>query len=56
MSATKTFTKDPTCGLEVDEATALHSIRNSKTWYFCGDKYQREFEAISAGDTRTCCG
>ena len=56
MSETKTFTKDPTCGMDVDEATALHSDRDGKTYYFCSEKCQKEFETISDGDTKTCCG
>ena len=56
MSELKTFTKDPTCGMEMDEATALQSVRDGKTYFFCSDKCQHKFETFSAGDTKTCCG
>jgi YHS domain-containing protein len=56
MSELKTFTKDPTCGMEVDEATALQSVRDGKTYYFCSDQCQQTFQTISAGESKTCCG
>jgi YHS domain-containing protein len=56
MSELKTLTKDPTCGMEVDEATALQSVRDGKTYYFCSEICQKEFESISAGESKTCCG
>jgi Cu+-exporting ATPase len=31
----KSVTKDPICGMTVDEATALRAERNGKTFYFC---------------------
>jgi YHS domain-containing protein len=54
MSETKTFTKDPTCGMDVDEATALQSVRDGKTYYFCSDKCQKTFLDISTGVAKTC--
>jgi Cu+-exporting ATPase len=54
MSETKTYTKDPTCGMDVDEATAQHEDRDGKTYYFCSDGCQHMFEAVSAGETKTC--
>ena len=56
MSESKTFAKDPTCGMTVDEATALHSDRDGKTYYFCSDQCQQKFVSLSAGQSKTCCG
>ena len=56
MGELKSLTKDPTCGMEVDEATALQSKRDGKIYYFCSEKCQQKFETMSAGDTTTCCG
>lgn len=30
-------TKDPVCGMTVDESTALHAERDGTTLYFCSD-------------------
>jgi len=32
MTETKSITKDPVCGMTVDEATAIHAERDGKTW------------------------
>jgi Cu+-exporting ATPase len=56
MSETKTFAKDPTCGMSVDEATSLHVDRDGKTYYFCSDQCQQKFQSVSAGESQTCCG
>jgi Cu+-exporting ATPase len=61
MRESKSVTKDPICGMTVDEATALHAERDGKTFYFCSDHCRQKFlstpsgvkpEAKSAG----CCG
>jgi Cu+-exporting ATPase len=61
MKESKAVTKDPICGMTVDEATALHGERDGKTFYFCSDHCRQKFlstpfgvkpEAKSAG----CCG
>ncbi|MHB9008136.1 MAG: YHS domain-containing protein [Limisphaerales bacterium] len=31
------MTKDPICGMSVDEATAMRAERDGKTLYFCSD-------------------
>jgi Cu+-exporting ATPase len=55
------MTKDPVCGMTVDEATAVHAERDRKTFYFCGDGCLKTFVA-SAGSssakkkTGGCCG
>jgi YHS domain-containing protein len=56
MSELKTFAKDPTCGMTVDEATSPHSDRDGKTYYFCSDQCQQNFASLSAGLSKTCCG
>lgn len=37
--------KDPICGMLVDKATAIHSERNGRTYYFCSAGCQRTFES-----------
>jgi Cu+-exporting ATPase len=61
MKETTTVTKDPICGMTVDEATALHTERNGKTFYFCSDHCQQKFLSTPAGAKPTgkpggCCG
>lgn len=36
--------KDPTCGCEVDEATAPASEHKGKTYYFCCDSCKETFD------------
>lgn len=55
------LTKDPVCGMTVDEATALHVDRDGKTFYFCGDHCRQKFLASPAGvkvdiKSGSCCG
>jgi Cu+-exporting ATPase len=40
--------KDPICGMVVDKATALHSERGGRTYYFCSVGCQRTFESPEA--------
>ncbi|MBI3803519.1 MAG: heavy metal translocating P-type ATPase [Nitrospirae bacterium] len=40
--------KDPICGMVVDKATALHSERSGRTYYFCSVGCQRTFESPEA--------
>jgi Cu+-exporting ATPase len=61
MKETKTVTKDPVCGMTVDEATALHAERNGETFYFCSDHCRQEFLSTPAGakpegKSGGCCG
>ncbi len=37
------MTKDPICGMTVDEASALPAERNGQTFYFCGDRCRQKF-------------
>jgi Cu+-exporting ATPase len=61
MKETKSLTKDPICGMTVDEATALHADRDGKTFYFCSEHCQQELLSAPAGTkpeekSRGCCG
>lgn len=61
MKESKSVTKDPICGMTVDEATALHAERDGKTFYFCSDQCRRKFlsasgAAKSANNSGGCCG
>lgn len=61
MKETKLVTKDPICGMTVDETTALHVDRDGKTFYFCGDHCRQKFLFKPAGAKLEnkpggCCG
>ena len=61
MKESKSVTKDPICGMTVDEATALHANRDGKTFYFCGDHCRQKFLSMPArakpeGKSGGCCG
>ena len=62
MNETKTMTKDPICGMNVDKATAIHTERDGETFYFCGENCRKKFVSTPAGaeqDKHTggnCCG
>jgi YHS domain-containing protein len=49
MKDSKSVTKDPICGMTVDEATALHAEREGKTFYFCSDHCRQKFLSTPAG-------
>ena len=49
---TTTDTKDPVCGMTVDEASALHAEREGKTFYFCSDHCRQKFLAAPKDQTR----
>ena len=49
MKESKSVTKDPICGMTVDEATALHAERDGKTFYFCSDHCRQKFLSTPAG-------
>ncbi len=42
-------TRDPICGMTVDEATALHAERDGRTAYFCSDHCRQKFLSAPAG-------
>ena len=61
MKESKSVTKDPICGMTVDEATALHAERDGKTFYFCSDHCRQKFLSTPAGakpedKSGGCCG
>ena len=61
MKESKSVTKDPICGMTVDEATALHAERDGKTFYFCGESCRQKFLSTPAsakpeGKSGCCCG
>lgn len=61
MKESKPVTKDPVCGMTVDEATALHAEHDGKTFYFCTDHCRQKFLSTPAGTKpegtpRGCCG
>jgi Cu+-exporting ATPase len=61
MKESKSVTKDPICGMTVDEATALHTERDGKTFYFCSDHCRQKFLSTPAGakpkdKSGGCCG
>ncbi len=61
MKESKSVTKDPICGMTVDEATAPHAERDGKTFYFCCDGCRHKFLSASAGakpeeEPGGCCG
>lgn len=37
MNESQSVTKDPICGMTVNETTALHAECEGKTFYFCSD-------------------
>jgi Cu+-exporting ATPase len=49
MNESKSVTKDPICGMTVDEANALHVERDGKTFYFCSDHCRQKFLSASTG-------
>ena len=42
------MTKDPICGMTVDEASALRAERDGQTFYFCGDHCRQKFLSTPA--------
>ena len=61
MKESKSVTKDPICGMTVDEATALHVERDGKTFYFCSKHCREKFLSTPTGakpenKSGGCCG
>jgi Cu+-exporting ATPase len=61
MKESKSATKDPICGMTVDEATALHVERDGKMFYFCSEQCRQKFQSPPAGakpekKSGGCCG
>ena len=49
MNESKSLTKDPVCGMTVDEKTAIHTERDGKMYYFCCDNCRQKFLSTPAG-------
>ena len=49
MKESKPVTKDPVCGMTVDEASAIHTEREGKKFYFCSDHCLQKFLSTPAG-------
>ncbi len=61
MNESKSETKDPICGMTVNQATALNAEHDGKTFYFCCDQCRQKFLAAPAdakpeGKSGCCCG
>src|ERR1035437_4781707 len=52
------MTKDPICGMTVDEETALRAERDGQTFYFCSEHCRKEFlsQSAPAKSDGDCCG
>ena len=61
MTNTAKTTKDPICGMTVDESTALPADRDGITFYFCSEDCRQKFLAAPADaqpekKSGGCCG
>ena len=61
MKSSKTVTRDPVCGMEMDEKTALRAERDGKKFYFCGADCREKFLSTRPGAKTVetpggCCG
>ena len=61
MNESQSVTKDPICGMTVDQSTALHAERDGQTFYFCSDHCRQTFLSMPAGakpenKSGGCCG
>jgi Cu+-exporting ATPase len=60
-ATSKPVTKDPVCGMTVDDGTAIHAERDGKTFYFCSDHCRQKCLSAPAGAKPKskcggCCG
>jgi YHS domain-containing protein len=58
MNELKCVTKDPTCGMVVDETTLLRVHRDGKLFFFCSHSCRQEFLSAPAGakpEEKSCC-
>lgn len=62
MRDTKSMTKDPICGMNVDDSIAIHAERDGQRYYFCSESCRKKFLANPAGTApedksgSCCCG
>jgi YHS domain-containing protein len=47
----KSATKDPVCGMTVDNATAIHAERHGETFYFCSEGCRQALLSTPIGAT-----
>jgi len=48
MTPSNTVTKDPVCGMSMNEAFAIHTEYKGKTYYFCGEACRNSFLSTPA--------
>lgn len=48
MKEATNVTKDPVCGMTVDQATAIHAERGGNTFYFCSERCRTKFLSTKA--------
>ena len=48
MKTSEPVTKDPICGMSVDESSALSAQRDGQTFYFCSDHCRQKFMSAPA--------
>jgi P-type Cu+ transporter len=61
MNESKSVTKDPICGMTVNETTAINAERDGKTFYFCSEHCRQTFLSRPAdvkpeNKSPGCCG
>jgi YHS domain-containing protein len=61
MKHSKNETKDPICGMTVDETISLSIARDGKTHYFCGETCRKKFLSVPPQrkpvvNSQGCCG
>jgi len=61
INESKSLTKDPICGMNVDKASALHAERDGKTFYFCSENCKQKFltaPGVAKPEDKSggCCG
>ena len=49
MNKAISVTKDPVCGMAVDEATAIRAERDEETYYFCSEGCRQKFLSTPVG-------
>ncbi len=52
MKTSEPVTKDPICGMSVDESSALSAERDGQTFYSCSDHCRQKFMSAPASAKR----
>lgn len=60
MKTSEPVAKDPICGMDVDESSALSAERDGQTFFFCSDHCRQRFLSAPAGakpekESHGCC-